>query len=122
MLTKDEILAKLTEILTDDFEIEEELKSKLSKNSILIDQYLVNYLMTDYSYYFQTVKAVLEQKIIINDVEYDIVGITNQNNFNIYMLDEVATKNNFTSDEIMIIDELPDNCIRLPKDLFYNYY
>lgn len=106
----------------DDFEIEEELKSKLSKNSILIDQYLVNYLMTDYSYYFQTVKAVLEQKIIINDVEYDIVGITNQNNFNIYMLDEVATKNNFTSDEIMIIDELPDNCIRLPKDIFYNYY
>ena len=57
-----------------------------------------------------------------SDVEYDIVGITNQNNFNIYMLDEVATKNNFTSDEIMIIDELPDNCIRLPKDLFYNYY
>lgn len=105
----------------DDYPIEEDLKAKLTENSIIIDQYLINYLLRDYSYYFQTVKSILEQKIVINDKEYDIVGITNQSNFNVYMLDEVAVKNTFTNDEIMIIDELEDGYIRLPKDTYYNY-
>lgn len=106
----------------DEYNIEEELKSKLDENSVIIDRYLINYLIKDYSYYFQTEKAILEQKIIINNREYDIVGITNQNNFNIYMLDDLAKKNTFTNDEVMILDELPDNYIRLPKDIFYNYF
>lgn len=106
----------------DDFKIEEELLSKLDENSVIIDQYLINYLFKDYSFYFQTEKAILEQKIVINDKEYNIAGITNQGNFNIYMVDNIAERCSFTTDEIMIIDELPDNYIRLPKDIYQNYY
>ena len=62
----------------DKFNIEPELLEKLDDKSLIIDQYLIDYLLENYSEHFQTEKAILQQKIIINENEYDIVGVTNQ--------------------------------------------
>ena len=104
-----------------DFEINQELVDKLDENSVIIDQYLIDHLLKDYSYYFQTEKSILEQKIIINAKEYSIVGITNEKNFNIYMKDNVARNLNHSNEVIKVIEELPDGYIRLPKSLFHEY-
>lgn len=106
----------------DDFNIEEELINKLDYRKVIVDQYLIDYLFKDHSYYFQTLNSVLEQKILINNIEYEIVGITNQQNFNIYMIDDYANKCNITNDEVLVVDDLPDNYIRLPKTIYYDYY
>lgn len=107
----------------DDFNIRKELKDKLDENSIIIDQFLIDYLLRDHAYNFQTIKTILEQKIIINSREYKIVGITNQQNLNIYMLDDIAEKCNYENSEILIDNTLPDGYIKLHKNAYQdNYY
>lgn len=71
------------------YNIEQSLIDKLDNNSVLIDQYLVDYLISTQSLYFQTNKSLLNQKLIINGQKFTIVGITNQNNFNVYFKDDI---------------------------------
>lgn len=105
-----------------EFNIDEELKNNLDGKSVIIDQLMVDYLLSEHAYNFQTVKTIMEQKIVINNLEYNIIGITNQGNLNVYMLDELADNLNITNSEIKIIDSLPDGYVRVPKNTFYDYY
>lgn len=98
--------------------IEEDLKDKLTSDSVLIDQYFVDYLLKEYPKEYQTVKTILEQKIYINDRPYSIAGVTSQGNFNLYALEDVARRCNYSTASITIVDDLPDDYIRLSTAAF----
>lgn len=103
---KDRIPLNILIQKAEEYNIEKSLLEKLDNDSVIIDKYLIDYLLKNEGRYFQTEKMVLHQKIIVNGHEYKIIGITNQNSLNIYATNEAAEKMNLENTEIRLAEYL----------------
>ena len=104
------------------FNIDKELLNKLDDRSVIIDKYLIEHLLRVEAKNYQTEKAILQQRILINGVTYKIAGITDQQSLNIYVKTDIVDKLNYSYKGIMIDDTVPDGEIKLHKQTYYNNY
>lgn len=70
--------------------IDDEIKNNLQDHQVIIDQSLLDKILEENRYYFQTEKSVLNQKVSIKDVEYEIVGVVDLGDFSFYINEKSA--------------------------------
>ena len=103
------------------FNIDKELLNKLDDRSVIIDKYLIEHLLRVEAKNYQTEKAILQQRILINGVTYKIAGITDQQSLNIYVKSDIVDNLNYSYKGIMVDNTIPDNEIKLHKQTYDNY-
>lgn len=70
--------------------IDDNIKNDLKDNQVIIDKFLLDKILDGNPYYFQTEKTVLNQKILIKDIEYEIAGVVDLGDCSLYINEKPA--------------------------------